>query len=120
MDEYSKGRYAAPREDASTDQVEAVLAGGSSFEKCQAMVDAVFSCLDPEWLQCKALELSESEDPELRRIACVVVGHLGFRYPGCVMPAVMAMLSKRLEDPPACDAARNALEDIEIGRVRSR
>lgn len=105
-----------------TDQarVEAVLATGNVDAICQAMVDAAFSPVDPLWVQQVCVDLARSPEVWLRRIACVVIGHVGRMHPAALLPEAIAALRQLKRHPDTAGEAEDAIEDIEQASQRLR
>jgi hypothetical protein len=96
------------------DQAETMLANGTSEDKTRALLSVALNGEDRTWVQQWCLDLLESDDPQVRRIAVVCLGHLARIHGEIDHATVVPRLRRLSSDPAVAGDAENALEDIEI------
>lgn len=95
-------------------QAETMLADGTSEEKTRALLAVALNGEDRVWVQQWCLDLLESEDSNVRRIAVICLGHVARIHGEIDRDVVVPRLRRLSSDPAVAGDAENALEDIEI------
>jgi hypothetical protein len=91
-------RYDEP-ENISKREFAAIRDSGDVARICKGLVDAAFHVPDWEWLQEECLQVSYGDDPWLRKVACICLGHVARIHGKLDNVRVMARLTELLTDP---------------------
>lgn len=76
-----------------------------------ALLGAALICDEADWVEAVAIALTQAEDPEVRRVATLALGHLGIRFRELTMPAVGPALDRLAHDP-----SEDVVETVELVR----
>ncbi|MEV0069646.1 hypothetical protein [Amycolatopsis sp. NPDC050768] len=88
------------------------IASGDLSRSTRALLSLTYNEPDREWVEDLLLgQLREGNDPQLRSLAVICVGHLG-RLHGLVSGRLIIVLKDLLGDPVLGGTAEDALGDI--------
>lgn len=80
----------------------------------EAMVAVALGDPDRKWVEQRLLGLTFDQDPSVRAIAVLSLGHVARMHGAIDRRAVIPRLTELLNDPEVSGNAENALDDIEM------
>ena len=104
-------RYEAPSEISKKEFLE-IIAGNVVVLMCQAIVDAVHSIADYDWLLIQFNGLLKHPDKQIRGVTATCIGHLARLSPDANREQLLSILRPLLSDSLIAGQVEDAIDDV--------
>lgn len=106
-------RYERPESIGRSEALDAI-ASGDSRRSSEAIIRLALNDPNGRWVEGVALDLLESDDPDVRGAAATALGHIARIHGEISIDRVLPALRHLVKDPQTAGRAGEALSDIEI------
>ena len=98
----------------SREQAESMMDSGSADDKIRALLSVTLNGEDRRWVEQRCLDFLDGEDPSVRRIAVICLGHLARIHGELDLQTVLPRLERLSDDPAVAGEVEDALDDISM------
>ncbi len=101
------------------DEFTQIIASGSPESKCDAIVRAVHSIPDYDWLVSEFSELLNDPDYQIRGVTVTCIGHIARLHENADKQQLLKIVEPLLSDSEIRGRVKDAIEDINIFSIAS-